>query len=319
MIQAIVARSCLSLVRLLPLLEAMGSPLAGPVWAVADRRLSGDPATDASLIELSDFLEASQWESGTDDAHGLEFRIAFLALMASGAGEPAWGDSPEGVLVNALGLWRTVDGGVARVSVDVKPFLQIEEFEAHEAQWQKRDRLVLADELVARSVVEERIDALVDDHDVRRAELVRVVTACGWESEGTCAVECDWPICAARKENCIESRLWRQQSLGARLRRKNGAAAQRWYLEVLFYEERVDGAWEELLEISPDGHELRKIVRSARGIETADAYHVTGDTCRLNQGSVPSFEEISARSDLAATEISAIDFERRWASVRGQK
>ncbi|MBR7839507.1 hypothetical protein KDL01_40000 [Actinospica durhamensis] len=316
-LQAAVARSCFSLVRLVPLLEALGSPLAGSVRDVATCRLAGDPARNASLIELSDYLEASRWESGTaDDARGLEFRIAFLGLTASGAGDPAWGASPEGVLVNALGLWRTVDGGMDRTSVDGERASRVGEFEGREAQWQGRERSAFADEEVTRSAVAEYVEALADDHEMSRAELTRVVAACGWESGGPCALGCDWPVCTAREPNCVEGRRWRQQSLGARLRRKHGATTQKWYLEVLYYEERADGVWEELLEISPEGHELRKIVKTPRGTDAADVRQVAGDACRLNKGSVLSFEVISSRSDLAATEISAADFEHRWLSAR---
>lgn len=258
---AIVVRSCFCLVRLVPLLEVLRSPLVAPVEDVARRRLSGGQAADESLIALSDYCDALRQGPGCDHVRMFEFRIAFASLIVSGVGDPRWGAAEDGgVRVNARGLWRTVDADLGQARGFKGAPVGVGEFERREIAWQEREQSVFSSMRVLPVTVSSHRALLDSARDSSREDLAGVGVECGWRPMGPCGPRCDRPECAARPAACIERRRWQQQTLGARLRRKHGALTEKWYLELLYFEESSAGVREELIEVGEDGYERRKII-----------------------------------------------------------
>ncbi len=301
------------LMRLLPLLDVLGSPVRQPVEAVVDGCLGAGGIADDVLIALDDFCQAVGPLQDFDLPASFEQGIAAVALLAAGAGRPYPAPVDERIAERAVGEWNAL----ARLLADRSPpsaSAVPADLVERERRARREDVRVLTASEHDPTAVLRRADRLAAERAAMRAELSVVPALFGGCPSGACGRDCTWPVCGSSAANCVRSRAFRpQQTLAARLRREHGAEAEPWYLVTLDLEAADDEPFEYLAEIGTDGHELRKVAQYMDGsLVRVDRAHPVSGGVHLAPDRLPPWPELEADPDRHVEETSAEFFERRW-------
>ncbi|MEU1176626.1 hypothetical protein ABZ464_03075 [Streptomyces sp. NPDC005820] len=303
----------LCLMRLLPLLEVLESPVRHPVDEVIRGCLGSGEITDGVLISLDEFCEAVG--PLQDFAHPAFFEqsVASMALTAAGAGEVQSFSADARLSEQAVGVWSTLTRLVnehtrAAASLGVADFAELER------SAQREDECALVSRERDPMAVIRRADQLASAAAAMTAELSKVSAVLGWRPSGPCGRLCTWPICESSASNCMRRRAFRpQQTPAARLRRKHGAESRPWYFVSINFLAADDEPFEFVTEIGRDGYELRKVAQHMDGrLVCVDRDHRVRGGVELGTERVPSWTELEADDDLHVEETSAEFFERRW-------
>lgn len=304
------------LMRLIPLLDAVGSPIRSAVERIAEALLAGEAVSDDILIHLDDYRQAAGEQIGFERPPvSFEVWIANITILAAGA-ETRLGRPPvETALADARDLWAELSTMIA----DASGSRGSRDLDAEEIAWQHADEQAAQAATGDRAVAERHAVRLANMYEANRSLLQRIIEEKGWRATGPCrASQCDWPRCDSGELRCIKRRAFRpKQSLGAALRRKHGQSAERWFVRVMYLDASDEQPFEIISEISAAGYETRKIVGFVNGIR------IPVDSGTLNRGislKVNIFPSISQLQspNLHVEELSERLFEELWSSARGE-
>ncbi|MGW4897679.1 DUF6881 domain-containing protein [Kitasatospora sp. NPDC004240] len=303
----------LCLMRLLPLLDVLGSPVRQPVDDVIRGCLGSGEIADSVLISLDEFCEAGGPSQDFDRPAFFERSIAGIALIAAGAGQAHPTSAEVRISERAVGVW----GALTRLMGDQLPVPAspvIADLVERERSAQRADEHALALRGHDPMAVIRRADQLALGDAALRAELSKVSTALGWRPSGPCGPECTWPVCESSVENCVRHRAFHpQQTLAARLRRGSAEVPRPWYLISIDLSADGDEPFEFVTEIGADGYESRKVAQYMDGrLVAVDREHRVRGGVELGSERVPSWTELEGAGDLHVEETSAEFFERRW-------
>ncbi|WP_169792571.1 DUF6881 domain-containing protein [Actinoplanes rectilineatus] len=306
--EPVVLRDVWCLMRLHALLDALGSPLCGPVEETVRGLLGPDGVADDVLISLDEFEEAVGHLQEYDRPDYFQSVIAGIAVNAAGAA-PARMSVAVTVPEWAAGIWEALDRLVRHTDL-------IADWADRERADQEDDQSALADAARDPAAITSRFAAVASSAELMTRRLAGVVRALGWQSTGACHELCAWPVCEPAAENCVRHRLFQpQQTLAARLRRRHGAEPQPWYLTVHHLGARSSGdPFETAVEVGADGYERRKVVgfRGGRKVRV-DRDHPARDGVVLRAEPVPSWAELTNDPATVAEEVCADIFALRWA------
>ncbi|MBV2156685.1 hypothetical protein [Kitasatospora sp. SUK 42] len=303
----------LCLIRFLPLLDVLKSPVRQPVDDVIRGCLDSREIADSVLIGLDEFCGAIGPLQDFDSPAFFEQSVASMALIAAGAG-PAHSSSAEvRISERAVGVWSAL----ARLMNDQAPVSAppvVADFAERERSAQREDERALDSRERDPLAVIRRAEQLALAGTAMRAELSKVSTALGWRPSGPCGPQCTWPVCEPSAANCVRHRSFQpQQTLAARLQRKQGAESRPWYLISIDLSADSDEPFEFVTEIGADGHELRKVAQYMDGrLVRADRECEVRGGVELSSERIPSLAELEGNDDLHVEETSAEFFERRW-------
>lgn len=301
------------LIRYMPLLAVLESRIRQPVDEVIRGCLGSGEIADGVLISLDEFSEAVGQLQDFGRPAFFEQSVASMALTAAGAGEAEPGSADTRISEQAVGVWSTLTRLVkeearASASPGVADFAELER------SAQREDARVLFAGERDPSAVVRHADQLVSAGVAMTAELSKVAAALRWRPSGPCGAQCTWPTCGSLAPNCVRSRAFRpQQTLAARLRRKQGAESRPWYMISMSLLAADDEPFEFVTEIGTEGYELRKVAQYMDGrLVCVDREHPRRAGVQLGSNRVPSWTELKADDDLHVEETSAEFFERRW-------
>ncbi|MQY14406.1 hypothetical protein SRB5_45730 [Streptomyces sp. RB5] len=302
----------LCLIRFLPLLDALQSPLRHSIDNFVRDYMNSGEIADGVLIELDDFREAIGPMLEYDNSLFFESSVASIALSVaetySGNSRSAHGKTLEW----AVGLWSALDRLLAD-RPELVTSLKAISFAERERNAQREDGFAIASK-GENGVILRRIEQLSLTRISGAAELSRISTLLGWRPSGPCGSQCAWPSCKPHAVNCVRRPPFQpQQTLAARLRRKHGAEPKPWYLITLDYSPRDELPFEFVAEIGPAGYELRKVAQYIDGrLVCVDQNNRVRCGVILSPDPVPSWEELSNNPDMQAEETSEEFFEKRW-------
>jgi hypothetical protein len=302
---------------MLPLLDALESPLESAVRDVVEASLSGTPVPDEVLILLDDYREASIDVRDVENPVYLQSEVATAAIHVSESQSPRYYASVMRADLNAESVWQIFDACLARARGVSVMSLADSAFAQEERSWQAADARAI--ERVARdpSALPRHLELLRSKFPAARAALAGLVAEFGWKPSGPCGNSCDWPSCRSEMRACVRHRRF-QQTLAAELRRRQGAEPKTWYMQVAYSPARrsSDEPFETISEISAEGFEVRKLAYyDDERVEWADASGGNGRLV-LDKDPMPPFVEFCARDGLSVEEISRQDFEAWWTEAR---
>ncbi|MGW3247617.1 DUF6881 domain-containing protein [Streptomyces sp. NPDC001070] len=311
----IVIGDALCLMRFLPLLDVLESPVRQSVDDVIRGCLGSGEITDSVLISLDEFCEAVGTLQDFDRPAFFEQSVAGLALVAVGAGQAHTYSANARVSEQAVVVWSAL----TRLPNDQMQVLTppvIADFAERERSAQREDERALASRERDPMAVIQRADQLALASSAMTAELSKVATVLGWRPSGPCGLHCTWPVCeSSAAANCVRRRTFqRQQTLAARLRRRHGAESRPWYLIANdLLAESDDQPFEFVTEVGVDGYELRKVAQYMDGrLVCVDREHRKRGGVELSSEPVPSWPELEKNKDLRIEEVPAEFCEQRW-------
>ncbi|WP_159400872.1 hypothetical protein [Streptomyces sp. NRRL B-24484] len=160
------------LIRLLPLLGAVGSPLVPAVEGVVQALLAGSEMPDGVLIGLDDYRQAAGWHVGFDEPPvDFEERVCGMAILAAGV-ETRFGRPP---LPAALDSAQYVWDELGTLAADLR---------AAEADRQQEDERVAAAAEDDPGPADRRLRQLRTAAEADRRVLERLVVDLGWRPTG---------------------------------------------------------------------------------------------------------------------------------------
>lgn len=303
----------LCLMRFLPLLDVLESPVRRPVDNVIRGCLDSGDIADSVLISLDEYSEALGPRQEFDRPDFFEQTIADIALRTAGAGRTRSFSANRSATEQAVGVWDVLTRLMNDRTQGPTPPV-ITDFAERERGAQREDERALASREHDPTAVTRRADQLASAGAATTAELSKVSTALGWRPSGPCGPPCTWPVCASAAANCVRHRTFQpQQTLAARLRRKHGEEPRPWYVVSLHFLADDDEPFEFVTEIGTDGYEVRKVAQYMDGrLVRVDRDHPLQGTVELSSKRVPSWTELEDAEDLHVEETSAEFFERRW-------
>jgi hypothetical protein len=306
-----------ALIRMLPLLDVLESPVESAVKDVVEASLSGTPVPDEVLILLDDYREASVDVRDVESPVYLQSEIATAAINVSEAQWPRYYQAPTHADLNAESVWQSLDACLARARGVSALTLSGTAFAQEERLGQAADAGAIARSEEDPAALSRHLELLRSKLPVIRSALAELVAEFGWTTpSGPCGDSCDWPSCRSETRECVRHRRF-QQTLAAELRRRQGAEPKAWYVQVSYSSTRGnDEPFETISEISAEGFEARKLAYyDDERVEWVDASGGNGGLV-LDKEPMPPFVEFCAQSDLSAEEISRQHFEEWWAEAR---
>lgn len=300
-----------SLIRALPLLDVMASPIESEVREVVESSLAGKPVSPSVLEKLDDYREAGFACDGAVNSVKVQTWAATAAILVSEAQWPRYYLTQKSADSAVETMWQVIDEhlarsrGVSAVSMSGSGFAQ------RERSWRVIDERVIALCDVDHSALVRHLDLLRERFSEARSELIDALKDIGFEPCGPCAKNCDWPECQAEVKECGRFRR-RQQTLGAELRRREGGRAEIWYLQAGFLENSNDEPYETLAEIGEDGFERRKVAYYDDGTIRSESVNDKVRTDVLSETPIPSFVHLKARKGMWVEEMTRQHFEQRW-------
>ncbi|MFE2301568.1 DUF6881 domain-containing protein [Streptomyces sp. NPDC059445] len=308
------SRAAFYLMRLLPLLEAVGSSLASVVDGVIEGLVARGGVADDLVIRLDDYRQAAGEQIGFDlPPVGFEVWVCEIAILASGAEARAGRPPVETALRDARAVWgelSTLAAGVSRTATAVG-------LRATEEAWQEEDAQVAAAAEGDPGLLDRHLARLRTVGSVNRSALEELVAELGWQPTGPCrGTACDWPSCSSETEKplCLHRRGFQpQQTLGAVLRRKKGQPSKPWFVRVMYLEAPDDEPFEILSEVGETGFETRKIVSYIDGTRVQVDASSTNARIGLETEPFRSLAEWRLL-EVFAEELSEQFFEEQWAS-----
>ncbi|WP_037971478.1 DUF6881 domain-containing protein [Streptomyces sp. NRRL WC-3742] len=302
------------LIRILPLLDALDSPIKAATESVVEASLAGRPAPDGALIVLDDYRQAADTIDEYDPVH-LQVGIASVAILVSEAQWPRYYPQPRSPYMEAEALWQNFDTNLAKARGVPPLSLSDSAFAHQERSWQEAEERVMALSASDPSAFTAHLDLLRENLAASRSTLAGHVEEFGWKPGGPCGGTCDWPACRAERPECVR-RHWAQQTLAQELRRRQGAPAKAWYLQTAYPSHGPEEPSEILSEISAEGREVRKVAYYGGGkVEWVAADEGRG-RISLSPDPLPPFAELDDRDDIWVEEITSGFFEQRWAEAR---
>ncbi|WP_157411579.1 DUF6881 domain-containing protein [Actinoplanes rectilineatus] len=296
----------------MPLLDALRSPLASRYNVVLENVRRGGVPPDSTIIDLDGYCEAVDRSGDDGGSSRVQAIIASTAIRASGfsLGRLSRRDA---VRFAADDAWRAFDWELYKVG-----WLQLSgdepdsrSFQLREQAAQDLDDLALANISSSPKGMTNRLLSLESENAALRHQLFGLVRDLGWTPQGPCGGQCDWPVCASGLIDCVHG-SWRQQAVGAVLRRKHGAAARIWYVQIRFRKRDKSAPVNSMIEVGVDGREMRKLEFYRDGI----VEKVGGSDARRevfpSDLLVPPLSELESRDDIFVKEISKDHFEEMW-------
>ncbi|GAA1113062.1 hypothetical protein [Kitasatospora arboriphila] len=255
----------LCLMRFLPLLDVLASPVRRPVDDVIRGCLHSGGIADGVLISLDEYSEARGPRQDFDRPDYFEQTIADIALLTAGAGRTRSFSANTSANERAVEMWDVLARLMNERTQGSTPSV-ITDFAERERCAQREDEQALAVREHDPTAVTRRADQLASAVAATTAELSKVSAALGWRPSGPCGPPCTWPVCAPAAADCVRHRPFRpQQTLAARLRRKPGAEPRPWYVISLHFLADDDEPFEFVTEVGADGYEVRKVAQYVDG------------------------------------------------------
>jgi hypothetical protein len=302
---------------MLPLLDALQSPIEAAVRNVVEASLSGAPVPDEVLITLDDYREASVDVRDVESPVYLQSEMATAAINASEAQWPRYYLTTTRADLSAESLWQSFDACLARARGVSALTLSGSAFAQEERSWQEADAQAIERSETDPSALSHHLELLRSKFPEVRRVLAELVAEFGWKTpSGPCGDSCDWPSCGGETPECVRHRRF-QQTLAAELRRRQGAEPKAWFVQVSYSSARgSDEPFETISEISSEGFEVRKLAYyDDERVEWADASGGNGRLV-LDKDPMPPFVEFCAQDGLSVEEISRQDFEAWWTEAR---
>lgn len=303
------------LIRTLPLLDVLDSPIKGAVESIIEGSLSGTPIPDSVLMLLDDYREARGELEDIFTPVYLQSGVASAAILVSEAQWPRYYPKPAPADLEVETVWQVFDECLARTRGVSALSLSNSAFAQEERSWQEADKQAISRSETDPLALAQHLDQMRSMFAATRLALAELVAEFGWTPSGPCGDGCDWPSCKFETSRCVSHRRF-QQTLAGELRRRQGAQPETWYMLAGCPSHARDEPYESLSEISAEGYELRKV--AYYGDDHAEWVDASGGSGRLalSRKPVPPFVELSSRDDIWVEEITSQHFERRWAEAR---
>ncbi|MBO1336305.1 hypothetical protein [Streptomyces sp. VRA16 Mangrove soil] len=302
------------LLRTLPLLDVLESPIESAVREVVDSLLTGAPIPEDALILLDDYRGAT---AGLSDVARPEYLQSEIALVAVQIGEARWmkRESPVHVHAYAETVWQVFDAclakarGVSALTLSKTGLAEVERVR------QEDDARAVAEGELDPTKLSDHLDLLRGGFTSARVRLAELVAECAWPIpvDGPCGRQCGWPTCAVDAGGCERHRRF-QQTLAAELRRRQGAEPKTWYMQVWYSASRVPGTPREIVsEIGADGYERRKLAYyDDERVEWVDGEGGGIGRLALEEEMILSMREFRDRGGCSVEEITGEYFQACW-------